>query len=272
MHLPDWLNAVILGVVEGLAEFLPVSSTGHMLVVQAWLGLDPQQWEVFTVFIQLGALAAVWWLFRHRILDMVPWDDPSDLRRWRLAIQVLLAFVPVMVLGFVTHHWIKEHLFSIPMIAAAFVLGGVAILLIEGFRKRPRVTILEALPTRLAMVVGFGQCLALWPGVSRSGATIMAGLLVGMSRSVATEFTFLLAVPTMTAAAVYELWKYRHDLSMDMAGLLAIGSVTAFFSAWVVVKWFIHFVQRHTFHGFAWYRILAGAVLFGLWSRGFFNS
>jgi len=176
-----------------------------------------------------------------------------------------------MILGYVTHHWITKHLFSVLTIAAAFIVGGVAILLIEKFRGVPKVESLESLPTSLAILVGMGQCLSLWPGISRSGATIMAGLLVGMSRPVATEFTFLLAVPTMTAASVYELWKYRHDLTSEMAGLLAIGFVAAFLSAWVVVKWFIHFVKGHTFNGFAWYRILAGMALLGLFYRGFFH-
>lgn len=271
MHASDWLNAMILGVVEGLTEFLPISSTGHMLLVQRGLGLDPSRWEIFTVFIQLGALASVWWLFRHRILGMIPRKASLDLRSWRLAIQVAFAFLPIMVFGLATHRWIKTHLFSVPMIAAAFIIGGVAILLVERFRGDPKIETLEALPTISAIMVGLGQCLALWPGISRSGATIVTGLVVGMSRPVATEFTFLLAVPTMTAASVYELCKYRHDLSMDMAGLLAIGFITAFVSAWAVVKWFIGFVQNHTFRGFAWYRILAGATLLGLFYRGFFN-
>ncbi len=267
MDIPDWISAIILGVVEGLTEFLPVSSTGHLMVCEAWLGF---QSEVFTIFIQLGALAAVWWLFRHRLAAVLPWTWRQDGPRRRLALNVALGFIPIAVVGLLAHHWIREHLHTPRMIAWATIGGGVAILLIEAFKPRVRVEELDSLPPLLALGVGLGQSLALWPGVSRSGATIMAGLVLGLSRSVATEYTFLLAVPTMTAATGMELWQHRQDLSPHLIGLLLLGFAVAFGVALAVVKWFIRFVQGHTFNAFAWYRIVAGAVLLFLLSRGFF--
>lgn len=267
-HIPVWLKAVILGVVEGVTEFLPVSSTGHLLVVGQWLGFES---EMFTVFIQLGALSAVWWLYRQRLLRMIPRKDSANLADQRLGWQVLAAFVPIFVLGYTTHSWIKTHLFSAGTIAWALVGGGIAILLVEGFKPRVAVEKLEGLTLRLALIVGLGQCLALWPGISRSGATIMVALVAGLGRPAATEFSFLLAVPTMTAAAVYELVKHRQELSASMVGLLAIGFAVSFLVALAIVKWFVRFVQTHTFEGFAWYRIVAGAILLAMASKGMFQ-
>jgi undecaprenyl-diphosphatase len=266
MDPAEILKAAILGVVEGLTEFLPVSSTGHLLVAERLLRFDS---ELFTVFIQVGALSAVWWLFRDRFLAMVPGGRRSSPAARRLGLQVLAAFLPVMVAGLLAHHWIRDHLFSARTIAWASILGGIAILLVEGLKPPVRADDLGRLPWRLALAVGLGQCLALWPGVSRSGATIMTGLAVGMSRSAATEFTFLLSAPTMTAAAAYELWKYRHDLSAPLLGLLGVGFVVSFVVAYGVVRWLIRYVQGHTFEPFAWYRIVAGAILLGMLANGY---
>ena len=267
-QLPDWIKAIILGIIEGLTEFLPVSSTGHLLAFGRWLRFES---EVFTISIQIGALAAVWWLYRNRLLQMIPWGNHTTPEGKRLGYHVLLAFLPALLIGPPAHQWIKHHLFSTPVIAWALIGGGMAILLVEGFKPRVAVRNLEMITPRLAFLVGIGQCVALCPGVSRSGATIMTGLMAGFSRPVATEFTFLLAVPTMTAATVYELYKYRHDLSFSMIELLIVGFVVSYGVAFAVVKWFIHFVQSHTFEGFAWYRIVAGALLLGLLSNGFLN-
>ncbi len=268
MHLPNWMNAFILGIVEGLTEFLPVSSTGHMMVAAKWLGFDS---EVFEVFIQLGALSAGWGLYRHRLVQMLPLGGNNHSGGRRLGLNVLLAFLPVLFIGCATHHWIKEHLFSANAIAWAFIGGGIVILLIETLKPRVILEKIEDLSPALALMIGFGQCLALYPGVSRSGATIMVGLVLGLSRPVATEFTFLLAVPTMTAASVYELIKFRHELSSSMLGLLLIGLIVSYVVALIIVKWFIRFVQSHTFHGFAWYRIAAGAIILGLLEQGFLS-
>ncbi|MCC7518233.1 MAG: undecaprenyl-diphosphate phosphatase [Verrucomicrobiae bacterium] len=266
MTLIELAKAAFLGIVEGLTEFLPISSTGHLLVVERLLGFDS---EVFTVAIQIGALTAVWWLFRRRFLAMIPGTRASSPSAARLGWQVVAAFLPVLLIGPLGHHWIKEHLFSAHAIAWASIGGGIAILLIEGLKPAVRVNDIERLPWRLAWAVGFGQCLALCPGVSRSGATIMTGLAVGLSRGVATEFTFLLSAPTMTAAAVYELWKYRHDLAPSLALQIGVGLVVSFVVAYAVVKWFIRYVQGHTFEPFAWYRIVAGAILLGMLANGY---
>ena len=266
MHPAELIQAAILGIIEGLTEFLPISSTAHLLVAGRLMGFES---ELFTVFIQIGALAAVWWLFRHRFLAMLPGARGTSPAATRLGLQVLAAFLPVMVIGLLSHHWIKNHLFSMHSIAWAFIIGGIGILLVEGLKPAVRASEIEQLPWRLALAVGLGQCLALCPGVSRSGATIMTGLAVGMSRGVATEFTFLLSAPTMTAATVYELYKYRHELDSSLILLLAIGTVISFTVAYGVVKWLIRYVQGHTFESFAWYRIVAGAVLLGMLANGY---
>jgi undecaprenyl-diphosphatase len=257
MQFPDWLNAILLGIIEGLTEFLPVSSTGHLMVFGKLLGFNE---EVFIVFIQIGALSAVWWLFRHRILSMIPFGPTSTPEGRQTCWNVLLAFMPAAIVGFLTKDWDRDR---IEVIAWATLIGGVLILIIERTKKQPFVQKMAEITPRLALIVGIGQCLALCPGVSRSGATIMTGLVIGLSRPVIAEFTFLLAVPTMTAAGVLELWKFRDLLTGEMIGLLAIGFVVSYFVAFAVVKWFIRFVQTHTFDLFAWYRIVVGAIL--LW-------
>lgn len=265
MHFPNWINAIILGIVEGLTEFLPISSTGHLIIFGKWLNFNE---EVFVVFIQIGALAAVWWLFRHRLLQMIPWGPTASLGGRRLGVNVLLAFLPTLMIGYLTRHWNRDSVF---VIAWALIGGGIAILVIENLKLRATIDRLEAITPGIALAIGIGQCLSLCPGVSRSGATILTGLLVGLSRPAVTEFSFLLAVPTMTAAAVYELWKYRDLLSVSMMGLLAIGFLVSYVVALLVVKWFIRFVQTRNFEGFAWYRIAIGAVILGLLSNGFLN-
>ncbi len=264
MDLPIWIKAIILGIVEGFTEFLPVSSTGHLIVCGKWLGF---QSEVFTVFIQMGALLAVWWLFRERLIQMIPWGTTVNNQGRQLSLNVILAFLPALVIGYATRGWNRD---SVLVIAWATIIGGIAILIIENLKPRVSIGSLETITPSLALVVGIGQCLSLCPGVSRSGATIMVGLLLGLSRPVITEFTFLLAVPTMTAATVYELWKFRYELPLDMVGLLAIGFLVSFVVALIVVKWFIHFIQRHTFEGFAWYRLVIGSILLWLFYKGFF--
>jgi undecaprenyl-diphosphatase len=267
MHLPDWINAIILGIVEGLTEFLPVSSTGHLFVVSNWLHFNKQYEEVFNVFIQIGALSAVWWLFRQRLVKMIPIGPTSTPEGRRLCCNVLLGFVPLLAVGFLTRHLDRS---SVLVIAWATLFGGIVILFIEKFKKASTIESLEAITPKIALAIGIAQCLSLCPGVSRSGATIMAGLVLGLSRPVVTEFTFLLAVPTLLAAAGWELLKYRSHISETVAGLLAIGFVVSFLVAFVVVKWLIRFVQNHTFNGFAWYRIVAGTLLLILLSKGFF--
>jgi undecaprenyl-diphosphatase len=264
-ELPLWIKIVILGILEGLTEFLPVSSTGHLLVAQAFLGYH---WEAFTVFIQLGALLSVWWLFRDRIRKMIPIGPQASAQGRQLCMLIFLAFIPTVITGYLTRDWNRE---SVEVIGWATVIGGLVIMGVERWKPAPRVDDLYALTPMLVLAVGIGQCFSLCPGVSRSGATIMAGLIVGLSRPVATEFTFLLAVPTMSAATVYQLYKFRNDLSAENIWILLLGGSVAFVTALLVVRWFIHFVQTNTFIPFAWYRIAAGSLLLGLLYYGVLN-
>ncbi len=266
----SWLliQALILGVVEGLTEFLPVSSTGHLIVVGDAIGFTGERAKTFEIFIQLGSILGVMWFYRAKLGTLAAGlARPGEAR---LAGNVLLAFLPAAVLGLLLHEQIKAHLFSPLTVAGALVAGGVLILLIErGYRRRPaaaRIGTLEAITPADALKVGLAQCLALFPGVSRAGATIMGGVVVGFDRRTATEFSFFLAMPTMFAATLYELFKSRHLLASADVAIFAAGFVTAFLTALAVVKVFLDYVGRHSFVPFAWYRIGFGlAVLAYFW-------
>lgn len=250
MH--DLANALILGIVEGLTEFLPVSSTGHLIVVGSLLGFNDERAKVFEIVIQTGAMLAVLWEFRARFFRV-------DLRLYR---NLATAFLPAAVFGLLFSRWIKAHLFHPLPVALAFIVGGVIILLVERKpQEQVRVRSTAAMTWLDALKVGFAQCFALIPGTSRSGATIIGGMLFGLSRQAATEFSFFLAVPTLLAAGGYDLWKNRALFSSADLDLLAAGSVAAFLSAFVVVRWLIRYVATHDFRPFAWYRILFGLLV-----------
>ena len=255
-----FLNAALLGVVQGLTEFLPVSSTAHLLLGERFLGFqDPG--GVFTVMIQLGAILAVVWLYRAKVLSVVL-GLPTQPEARRFAGLVLLGFLPALVAGALFSGYIKRVLYYSPgVIAVAFVVGGIVMLLVERLRSRPTVTDVDSIPYSKALAIGVGQVAALVPGVSRSGATIVGGLLSGLSRTTAAEFSFFLSMPTMAAAFVHDLWEIRHDLSSARGSEIAIGFVMAFLAALVVVKPFLRFVGRSGFAPFAWYRIVAGTAL-----------
>lgn len=255
MH--DLVNALILGIVEGLTEFLPVSSTGHLIVVGSLLGFDDERAKVFELVIQTGAMLAVLWEFRARFFRI-------DVRLYR---NLAVAFLPAAVFGLAFSGWIKARLFHPLPVALAFIAGGIVILLVESNpRRQPRVQSTSAMTWLDALKVGFAQCFALIPGTSRSGATIIGGMLFGLSRQAATEFSFFLAVPTLVAAGAYDLWKNRLLLSSEDLALFAVGAVAAFVSAFVVVRWLIRYVATHDFKPFAWYRIVFGLlVLFTAW-------
>ena len=255
MALPDTVTAVILGLVEGITEFLPISSTGHLIVAGDLLQFESAFSRVFDVVIQLGAILAVVWLYRTKLLH------PQSRA---FARNVLLAFLPAVFIGLAAHGYIKKHLFSSRVVAIAWIVGGIAILLVEKFRPAERIRSTEEMPPKTALAIGFWQCLAMVPGTSRSGATIVGAMLSGVSREAATEFSFFLAIPTMVAATVLDLWKARHDLGSGEWNLIAIGFVIAFFSALVVVRWLVGFVSRHGFAPFAWYRIAAGLLTLGV--------
>jgi undecaprenyl-diphosphatase len=262
----DIVGAVVLGLVEGITEFIPVSSTGHLIVATEWLGLSGERWKTFDVFIQLGAILAVVWHYRALLLNVLRHASRPENRRFVL--NVLVAFLPAAVIGFLARDFIKARLFSTAVVAVALIVGGIAILLIERWHRTTLVDEVDRLPTRTALGVGLAQVLALVPGVSRSGATILGGYSLGMSRRAAAEFSFFLAVPVMVAASGYDLLKSRDALSAADVPIFAVGFAVAFASALVVIRAFIGFVGRSSFTVFAWYRIVAGALLLAWMGRG----
>ena len=268
MTAVDILHAVILGIVEGATEFLPVSSTAHLIIVGDLLGFSGASSKMFEIVIQTGAILAICVLYFQKLWQ-VAMGLGSDPKARRFVIAVVVAFLPAAVIGLILHDFIKEYLFSLYVIAIAFIVGGVLILLIEFYRPEPRLHAVEQFSLRFSLGVGFIQCLAMIPGVSRSGATILGGMMLGADRKAAAEFSFFLAIPTIVGASVLDLWKNRADLMQgDSSLLVAVGFVTAFISALVVVKWLIGFVSRHDFVPFAWYRIAAGIVLLALLFTG----
>lgn len=257
--IENWINAVIMGLVEGFTEFLPVSSTGHLLLMNEILGFQGPAGNVFEIIIQSGAILAVVVVYFQRLWQ-VAIAAPRDPAAQRFIGAVLLAFLPAMGIGFFAHDFIKEVLFNPFIIAISFIVGGIAILVIEKKAPAPTIHQIETMPMKIALWIGFAQCLAMIPGVSRSGATIMGSLLLKVERKTAAEFTFFLAIPTMVAATAYDLYKNFDALTLDDGAVIAIGFVVAFLSALVVVKTFVGFVGRHGFAPFAWYRIGAGVV------------
>ena len=263
---PDLLlKGAILGLVEGATEFIPVSSTGHLIVVSNWLGLVDERAKTFDVFIQLGAILAIVWLYRARLWRSVVAARHQAASR-RFLGNLLIAFLPAAIIGVLTHEWIKVRLFNPTVVAVALVVGGVLILLIERWAPAPKVNDVNEVPARTAFGIGLAQVLALIPGTSRSGATIMGGYALGLSRIAATEFSFFLAIPVMFAATLYDLMKSWSVLAPSDIPVFAIGFMVSFVSALIVVKAFLSYVSGHTFRVFAWYRIAFGAVL--LLSRG----
>ncbi|MEZ0333480.1 MAG: undecaprenyl-diphosphate phosphatase [Gemmatimonadales bacterium] len=263
---PDLLfDAVILGLVEGATEFIPVSSTGHLIVVGEWLGQVGDRAKTFDIFIQLGAILAIVWLYRARLAHAVL-AARSDPKSRRFLLNLLIAFLPAALVGFLIHDWLKEHLFRMEVVAGALVVGGILILLIERWRPRVHHQDVMDIPVRTALGVGLAQVLSLVPGTSRSGATIMGGYLLGMSRTAATEFSFFLAIPVMFAATTYDLLKSLDTLSAADVPFFAVGFVVSFLSALAIVKVFLSYVSNHSFAAFAWYRIVFGMLLL-LWAR-----
>ncbi len=254
-----WLQVLLLGVLEGLTEFIPVSSTGHLILMEAVIGFEGPPGQVFEIAIQLGAILAVVLLYFSKLWGVLV-GLPRDPAARHFAIAVLLAFLPAAAIGVVAHGFIKSVLFSPWVVAVSLIVGGIAILLIERARPQPVIHAIEQLPLGRALAIGFLQCLAMIPGVSRSGATIMGALLLGVDRRTAAEFSFFLAIPTMFGATVYDLYKNRGTLTLDGGLVIAVGFAAAFISALLVVRAVIGFVARHGFAPFAWYRIALGTV------------
>jgi undecaprenyl-diphosphatase len=259
--MTDLLHALVLGIVEGLTEFLPISSTGHLILAGALLGSNDERAKVFEVVIQTGAMLAVVWEYRARFFRI-------DAKLYR---NLAVAFVPAALLGLIFGSAIKAHLFKPVPVALAFVVGGVIILLVERRPASPRVEEARAMSALDALKVGVAQCFALIPGTSRSGATIIGGMLCGLSRKAATEFSFFLAVPTLVAAGAYDLWKSRGLLSAADAAPFAVGSAAAFVSAFVVIRWLVRYVASHDFRPFAWYRIVFGLLVLATAHFGWIN-
>jgi undecaprenyl-diphosphatase len=254
------LKGAILGLVEGATEFIPVSSTGHLIVVSDWLGLVDERAKTFDIFIQLGAILAIVWLYRDRLWRTVMtarYDAPSR----RFLGNLFIAFLPAAIVGLFTHAWIKLHLFNATVVAVALVVGGFLILLIERLAPAPTVNEITEVPAGTAFGIGLAQVLSLIPGTSRSGATIMGGYALGLSRTAATEFSFFLAIPVMLAATLFDLMKSWAVLGASDIPLFAVGFIVSFVSAVVVVKAFLSYVSGHSFSVFAWYRIAFGIVL-----------
>ena len=257
------LKAFILGVVEGLTEFLPVSSTGHLIIAGHWLEFNSESAASFEVFIQLGAILSVCWYYRARlaaVLQGIGRDPASNLFMGNLAI----SFLPAAVVGYFAHGYIKTMLFRPEVVAWALIVGGIVILGVERLVGNIPVVQSANIRPRQALGIGIAQILALIPGVSRSGATILGGMVCGLDRRTATEYSFFLAIPMMVAATTYDLAKSWGSLRADDASVFAVGFVTAFFSALVAIRFLVRFVSRHSFAAFAWYRILFGAALLAL--------
>ena len=264
-----WIVVIILGIVEGLTEFIPVSSTGHLIVAdqllhfREMLGANgKEKAELFEIFIQLGAILAIGIVYQRKLIGAATRSFTENGPDRRLALMLILAFIPVAIIGKASNKWVEAHLFSSKTVAGALIVGGLLILLIERLPLRPRTDSTERMTLGQAFAVGCAQVLSLFPGTSRSAATIMGGLFAGIERPTATEFSFLLSFPTMMAATIFKLWQSRHVLhDADIRGALAVGFVVSFVVALAVVKWLIRYVQTHNFTVFAVYRILFGGLI-----------
>lgn len=270
MDIALLIKAAIMGVVEGLTEFLPISSTGHLILAGALLGFDDDKAKVFDIAIQTGAIFAVilvyWQKIRGTVLAL-----PTQREAQRLALNVLIAFLPAVVLGLLFGKAIKAHLFTPTVVASTFIIGGLIILWAERRQARnpavARIHEADDMTPLDALKVGLAQCLAMVPGTSRSGATIIGGMLLGLSRKAATDFSFYLAIPTLIGAGVYSLYKERALFSLADLPVFTVGLVASFLSAWLCVRWLLRFIATHSFVGFAWYRIVfGGVVLATAWS------
>jgi len=264
------IKAAVMGVVEGLTEFLPISSTGHLILAGALLGFDDEKAKVFDIAIQTGAIFAVIMVYWQKIRSTVV-ALPKQRQAQRLALNVLIAFLPAVLLGLLFGKAIKAHLFTPTVVASTFIVGGLIILWAERRQARnpavARIQEADDMTALDALKVGLAQCLAMVPGTSRSGATIIGGMLLGLSRKAATDFSFYLAIPTLIGAGVYSLYKERALLSLADLPVFTVGLVFSFLSAWLCVRWLLRFIATHSFVGFAWYRIVFGMVVLGTaWS------
>jgi undecaprenyl-diphosphatase len=266
-----FMKSALMGIVEGLTEFLPISSTGHLILADSLLefarSAGSEKAKVFEIAIQTGAIFAVILVYMQRIKDTIS-GLASDPKAQRFAINVIVGFLPAVVIGLAVGKVIKEHLFNAPVVATTFIVGGIVILIAERFaaeRPQARVETVDDMTVMDALKLGLIQCLALVPGTSRSGSTIIGGMLLGLSRKAATDYSFFLGIPTLVGAGVYSLYKERALLSADDLPLFSVGLVFAFVSAWICVRWLIRYVSSHNFNPFAWYRIAFGILILVSW-------
>jgi undecaprenyl-diphosphatase len=257
---PMWLVALLLGVVEGITEFLPISSTGHLILTSSLLDFHGKRAEAFEIFIQLGAILSVVVEYRERFTRLA-FDLPRDAEARAFAFRLGLAFVPAAAIGLLAHDFISDRLFSARSVALALIVGALLILAVERLRLPQKTHSTDAMSWRQALGIGFAQCLALWPGFSRSAATILGGIGVGLDRRTATEFSFFLAVPTIVAASGYALLKHASELEAGDATWLAVAFAVSFAVAWGSIRWLLRYVATHDLRVFAYYRLVLGALV-----------
>ena len=255
------LKALVLGVIEGLTEFLPISSTGHLIVAGALLDFNDERGKVFEIVIQFAAILAVCWEYRAKLAGVVCGLVHKQEAAQRFTLNLFIAFLPLAILGLLFGKTIKANLFAPVPVALAFIIGGFIILWAEKRTHTVTIESVDDLYWRDALKMGLAQALALIPGTSRSGATIIGGLFFGLSRKAAMEFSFFLAIPTLFAATVYEVVKYRHLFHAEDIGMFAVGAITSFVSAFLCVRWLLRYISQHDFTVFAWYRIVFGVVV-----------
>lgn len=264
------LHAFVLGVLEGLTEFLPISSTGHLIIAGDLLGFSGDTATAFKIIIQLGAILAVMWEFRARVCGVIR-GLPRDPQARRFTINLLVAFMPAVILGLLLADTIEYWLFNPITVAMALIIGGVVMIWAENRQHEVKAETVDDMTWTLALKVGLAQCLALIPGTSRSGSTIIGGLLLGLSRKAATDFSFFLAMPTMVAATVYSLWKYRDILQVSDLPIFIIGFVTTFLVAMIAVRGLLKFIAHHSYAVFGWYRIAFGLLILATWQFGWID-
>ena len=260
LELAPLLKAAILGIVEGLTEFLPISSTGHLILAGELLNFNDDKGKAFLIVIQIGAMLAVMWQYRVRFTSLA--IGLFSRRNDQIFVaKLFVAFLPAAIVGLLFGNLIKANLFGSIPVALALIAGAIVILVVERWYKSWRIDSVDDMTWRDALLIGLAQCCALIPGVSRAGATIIGGMLCGLSRSAATEFSFFLAVPTLIAAGGYDLIKHRQEFAAGDAAVLAVGLVVSFISALICVRWLLRFIATHNFNVFAWYRIVLGAII-----------
>lgn len=255
------IKAIVMGIVEGVTELLPISSTGHLILAADLMNfLEDEKRTLFEIFIQMGAMLAIVWEYRRKIFGSLCGAVRPGVER-NLFINVALAFFPAALIGFLLSDFIMAYLFSPYVVAGGFIVGGFVIIWVEKYAYAPRIQEMDDLSYSDALKVGLCQCLALIPGTSRSGATIIGGMYFGLSRKASTEFSFFLAIPMISAASLYSLWGARDQLAWSDASVLAVGFVTAFIATFVVMRALLKFISKHTYIAFAWYRIAFGVVV-----------